>query len=364
MIVERYIALEVARSFLAVLGVLLAILFGYSASRVLARAVDGLMPLDLVPASILFEALVAMDVVLPIASMLAVTIGLGRLHGDRETIALAACGLGPAALLRPVLGIATAVAVTVGGVSLWARPVAYDHVYRLERDTESQWDLAGRVAQGFVSDPRRGRTVFAESVDRGRGHVGGLFVKSEHGDRVRLLTADRGELSAPGRTGPAALTLRDLHLALIDRHGRDDTVLEADKLTMQLPSPKVSALGYKRKAMTSSALWSSPRAKDAAELQWRMTRPIATLSLVLLAVPLSRATAGSSPTWRVAPAILACGVYFNFVGVFRAWVEKRAIAAWPGLWWVEAMLLLVVIALLAAGRRHPAPGRRRPTSRC
>ena len=50
---------------------------------------------------------------LPMAFLLGVLIGLGRLSADSELTALGACGVGPASLYTPVLGAAAALSLVV-----------------------------------------------------------------------------------------------------------------------------------------------------------------------------------------------------------------------------------------------------------
>src|ERR1700687_1487502 len=50
---------------------------------------------------------------IPMAFLLAVLVGLGRLGADSELVALRSCGVGPGALYRPVLAAAAALSILV-----------------------------------------------------------------------------------------------------------------------------------------------------------------------------------------------------------------------------------------------------------
>ena len=50
----------------------------------------------------------ALGLTIPMALLVGLLIGLGRLSGDREAVALLACGVSPYRLLRPVLALAGA----------------------------------------------------------------------------------------------------------------------------------------------------------------------------------------------------------------------------------------------------------------
>ena len=57
----------------------------------------------------------ALGLTIPMSLLVGILIGLGRISGDREAMALLACGVSPYRLLRPVLLLAT----VAGGAHLW-----------------------------------------------------------------------------------------------------------------------------------------------------------------------------------------------------------------------------------------------------
>ena len=66
----------------------------------------------------------ALGLTIPMALLVGILIGLGRLSGDRETVALLACGVSPYRLLRPVLLVAAAAAAVTFYVMVVAIPQA------------------------------------------------------------------------------------------------------------------------------------------------------------------------------------------------------------------------------------------------
>ena len=48
----------------------------------------------------------ALGLTIPMATLVGILIGLGRLSADREAVALLACGVSPYRLLRPILAFA------------------------------------------------------------------------------------------------------------------------------------------------------------------------------------------------------------------------------------------------------------------
>jgi len=104
---------------------------------------------------------------------------------------------------------------------------------------------------------------------------------------------------------------------------------------------------YRRKAETTVNLAQSDQPKDIAEFQWRVTTPIATVLLALMAVPLARSAPRES---RMRNVLIAVGIYialFTMTSVVRTGIEQGRIGELPGLWGayvVQAILLVVLVS--------------------
>jgi lipopolysaccharide export system permease protein len=85
---------------------------------------------------------------------------------------------------------------------------------------------------------------------------------------------------------------------------------------------------------------------DLAELQWRLTTPLATVLLALLGIPLGRAVPRQGRYTRFATAVLAYAAYYNLKAMAKTWVERGIVGPVPGLWWVDVLLGVVVLLLL------------------
>ena len=98
----------------------------------------------------------------------------------------------------------------------------------------------------------------------------------------------------------------------------------------------------------SSELFNSSDNKDIAELQWRLSAPLAVILLALLAVPLAKTDARSGRYGKVGLGIVIYIIYFNMLGVAQAWLESGELPAWIGLWWVHLVVALMILRLYAA----------------
>ena len=112
--VQRYVLREVVQTWLAVTGVLVAILVSNQLSRVLGQAADNQYGRHVVFDLIALGAIMNLSVIVPVGLLLAVVLTLGRLYHDSEMAALQACGFGPARLLAPLFCFAAVIAAGPG----------------------------------------------------------------------------------------------------------------------------------------------------------------------------------------------------------------------------------------------------------
>ncbi len=96
--------------------------------------------------------------------------------------------------------------------------------------------------------------------------------------------------------------------------------------------------------MTLRELLQRPGPASWAEIQWRLSIPIAVLVLAFLAVPLARSQPRQGRYGKLAFGVLIYIIYFNLLGAAKVWVEQEKVSPWLGMWWVH--LLIIVMALL------------------
>jgi lipopolysaccharide export system permease protein len=107
-------------------------------------------------------------------------------------------------------------------------------------------------------------------------------------------------------------------------------------VTNEQPEPP----GYKVKSIATAKLALSRKPKDRAEYQWRISTPVTTLLLALLAIPLSRSRPRQGRFARLLFAFVIYAAYYNLMGVSETWVKQQVII---NIWWVPLLLALVVI---------------------
>src|ERR1700689_713327 len=112
--VQRYVLREVVQTWLAVTGVLVAILVSNQLSRVLGQAAENQYGRGVVFDLIARGAIMNLLVIVPVGLLPALVLTLGRMYHDSEMAWLQACAFGPPRLLAPFFCFAVIIAVGLG----------------------------------------------------------------------------------------------------------------------------------------------------------------------------------------------------------------------------------------------------------
>ncbi len=343
MLIDRYLIGEIGKPLLVVCTVTAAIFASYSSAQFLADAAAGTLMAEAVAKLIALKVVVAMEVLLPVALYLTVVLGLGRLHADQEMTVLSACGVSPWRVHGAVLRLAVPVALLVALLSLYGRPWAYQQSYQLKARAEEDFNVAQMQPGRFYDNPRGNRVLMAEGVDRDLDRLTGVFISSQVGDKRRVAHARQAYRRVDPDSGTATMVLVDGSLYLLDRDGSKDRVTRFGEMRLHLTPRR---LGYKRKAAQSLDLASSSDPQDVAELQWRLSTPVTTLLLSMLAVQLSRAAPRGGRYAKLLVAVAIFALIYQFGALVKTWVEQGLVAPFPGIWWLDVLLVLVLATFL------------------
>jgi lipopolysaccharide export system permease protein len=340
-ILDRYLFREILQSFAAVTGVLLLILMSGQLAKVLGQAAQESFPASVVGTLIGLATLQQLTVLVPIGLFLGIMLALGRLYHDSEMSAMAACGVGPPQVYRPVLMLALPVAALLAWLSFQIVPEAarYTQQIRVEALRSAQF---GALEPGRFRSFAGGDAVFyAERVDPD-GLLHRVFVQRRVGERVEVAIAERAVQRGAG--------LAEQEFVLYDGRryegvpgSKEWRIVEFREHGIAVRLPEVRAKKQKRDVASTSELRASSEPRDRAELAWRRAVPAMLLTLAVLAVPLARLRPRQGRFARVGIAVIAYFAYSNLLAAARVWVEKDEPIGAFGLWWVH----LAPIALAA-----------------
>jgi lipopolysaccharide export system permease protein len=345
LILERYLIREITKPMLFGVGLLVLVFAGYTSAVKLAQAAEGLLEPGMVIRLIALNTLIALEVLLPTALYLSIISSLGRLYRDSEVAALNAAGFSEFGILKSVVILSLVTAAVVAVISVYGRPWAYQQSYRIEAEAIAEFDI-NRLQSGQFFELQDNRYVlYAEGVDRGRSQLTGVFMQNDEPGKSRIIYAKTAFMpdTLPGE--PRSVEFLDGYAYVLDQTGSKDTVLRFGALIMRLEEDARTA-SRKRKALPTAQLSLSDDPKEIAEFQWRLSTPLATLLLAMLAVPLARSAPRESRHTSFIVAVLVYIGFFNLAGIARNWVEQGTVNPWPGIWWVFGLAFALWLLLM------------------
>ncbi|MCB1704327.1 MAG: LPS export ABC transporter permease LptF [Halioglobus sp.] len=351
LIIDRHISWEILRPFITGLGLLVLVFIGFSAASQLSLAAEG--KLDMLTAFKLvgLNTLITLEILLPSAFFFSVLSAIGRLYRDSEMRAFYAAGVSRARILEAVFKLALLVALFTGLISIMGRPWAFRTSYALESQAAAQFDLKKMTANEFVNMGGSDYTFIATGVDIDTGLHSGVFLLKNYDKEARteIIVAETAAMPTLNPNQASQATFYNGYNYLLDRRERRDLTLEFGELVVHLPNEEAEEK-YRRKAETTLTLSQSSDPKDIAEYQWRITTPLATILLALIAVPLARSAPRESRFRNFSIALLSYIALFAMVSVLRTFIEQGKLGAIPGLWTAYALQAVLLVILVTQPR--------------
>lgn len=348
--VQRYVLREVVQTWLAVTGVLVAILVSNQLSRVLGQAADNQYGRHVVLDLIALGAIMNLSVIVPVGLLLAVVLTLGRLYHDSEMAALQACGFAPARLLVPLFCFASVIAVGLGWLVFVQVPQADGQVQLLRQSALKEAQFGQLDAGRFRSFSGGDAVFYAERVDQ-EGVLHNVFVQRESAGRIEVALADTATYSKAALNGMHLVTLFNGR-RYEGVPGREDfRVIEFREHGIPIATPSDVAGSQDPDTKPTRELLGSHDPSDVAQLQFRTSTPLMALVLTLIAVPLSRLRPRQGRYTHVGFAIVVYFVYSNLLSAAKVWIEKGDLPPAIGVWWVHLAALALGVYLVSRETR-------------
>ena len=192
--IDRYILREVVSPFCLSLLVLTFLLMlppiMEIAEELIARGVDPYIVVQMM-ATLLPQGL---GITIPMALLVGVLMGLGRLSSDRETVAMQACGISLAKILAPVLFFATLAGLTTCYILVVALPDANQAFRELSYQTVAN-RAEGEVKPRVFNDDFPNVTLYVQEVSTtGQGWTNVFLADTSNLEEPRIYTARTGRV--------------------------------------------------------------------------------------------------------------------------------------------------------------------------
>lgn len=346
-ILDRYIFREIASSWLGVTMVLLLILLTNQFARVLGDVAKGKLPKNAAFDVIGLSAVQYLTILVPIGLFLATMLALGRLYRDSEMPAMMACRVGPSGIYRPLIWLMLPLVVAVAWLSVYGGPWALTTVDRIGAEARREADLASIEPGQFTTFGPDRAVVYGNAVNAD-GSMEKVFMQRRVANgEVEVVISELGEMRESDDPNVRLLVLHNGRRYEGIPGTSEFRVMEFAEHGVPYRLPSLESPEQRPRVMPFMDLLRSNDLEHVAEIQWRISVPLATIILAILAVPLSRSQPRAGRYGRLAVGLLVFIIYLNLMSASKAWIEQSKISPLLGIWWVHIAVLVFALGLLA-----------------
>lgn len=355
MLFDSTLRRDLARSFGATVVVILTIVLTMMLIRTLGMAAAGKAAPQDVVLLLGYTALGNLPTMLALSMFIAIMGTLGRMYRDSEMAIWFSSGVSLSRFVRPVLRTSWPVLLVVTVLSLLVWPWVNERTYELKDQFNRRSNLS-RVTPGQFEASADGSRVFFIERNSPDGTDGrNVFIYGRLKDTESVTTSRTGRIEI--EEDNRYLRLGDGQRNEVDRKSTEKTlsrfdhydVIVGDRLaspTSELPPEARSTLALLRK----------PTPEHLGELTWRLGLILAAANMVLLAIGLAAINPRRASNWNLVFALLTFIIYYNLIGLSRAWVSNGKVGMTAGLLVAHGSALLLAIYLLW----HQGSSKRRP----
>ena len=297
-------------------------------------------------------------VIVPLAFLMGIMLGFGRLSADNEVVALKASGVGLSAMARPVLLLAAICAVLTLLISFWAAPWG-KRAFRatLFEITRKQASI-GLQPQLFLKQFSN-LVLYANDLDPRSGEMSGVFIVEQQPETSLLIFAEAGRMHSDPQQQSVTLQLHNgvIHRQKAANQSDDYQVIGFASYEIMPDVSKALAAEttprkISRKEMGMAELWriasgeSDTNRAARGELHRRLCAPLAPLLFALLAVPFSTYSQRSG---RGGGFIVGLAIYLGYyllISLAEILTDEGGIAPLLTFWLPHLLLFAAGVSLL------------------
>jgi len=333
---------DLLKTMSSVLLVLVVIIVSRKFIKVLAQAIEGNISNEIVLTLLGLKIVIVMGAFLPAAIFMAILMVIGRMYRDQEMSAVASAGGGVFVIYRAVFLLILPLSLVAAGFSMIATPWAEAKMTRVMYEDQKQADIKG-ISAGRFSEYSHGELVFYTEDIAEDKRMQNVFVQNRRGRRLGIANADYGRIER--LPGGLYLILQDGERVQGVPGEKNFIVEQFDEYAVRIEK-KETQLEHYREEMDSRELWASNKLLDIAEIQTRLSIPLAVIFLSFLAVPLAKISPRGGVYGSLIVAFAIYFVYGNLKRVSHSWVVNEVIPVSVGYFGVYVLLLLLAGALL------------------
>ncbi|MCK5386173.1 MAG: LPS export ABC transporter permease LptF [Gammaproteobacteria bacterium] len=345
MIIARYLIKEIIQTLFAVCLVLMIIGLSGQLVKVFSDVAAGILSVNTVMLVLGLKSLKMLMVILPLSLYLAVLMTLSRFYHNNEMAAISASGISQIYIVKVIVSFTFLFSILIGIFSFQIVPWANGLQQEIRLKTENTAELEGMVAGRFRESSAG--VMYVENISDDQTQMQGVFIQQRLKNNTDLvIRANKGHREINQQTGDRFMVLENGVRYQKTRGQLDYTVIEFAEHGVRVQEKTPVIKQKKQTALPTLELMKKEGLIYTAEFHSRLAPVILCLLLSALAVPLSQTSPRQGQYLRLGLGLIIYIVVTNLINVGKSWIVHGKVPAMLGLWWVYAVLLMLVIFLL------------------
>jgi lipopolysaccharide export system permease protein len=300
---------------------------------------------------------------LPIAFLVAVLLGIGRLAEDRELLAMAAAGVSPRVLLPVPLAIAAILALVSAGLGRELEPRGLAAVRQFGAELLKR-NLQGDVKPGVFFEDLSQLMLYADEIDRSSGTWSDVLVHDDRDPQSPLLILARRGLLDIGAGAGVSLRLADGEVHRSASSTDDYAIVHFDRAQFEIQLGDTfyhrNSFRMDKDELTESqlqvALAGAQDTRQDRDLRTALDRrhaaPLASIAFALVAVPLGASLRRGARATGFGLAGLSFALYYVLVRLGQQWAEAGHLTPWVGAQFANLSFAALGVALWVGTRNR------------
>jgi lipopolysaccharide export system permease protein len=301
-----------------------------------------------------------LELTLPMAFLLAILLGLGRLSGDQELLALKSSGVSPLQILLPLTFLAASVAVITLLLTTWVRPAA-QVALKNELYDIAKTRIGTALREKVFNDDFPNILIYVEEIiPPGNVAQGILIIDKREAAKDNIILGKVGLINTEEQTHTLSLRLFDGSIYERDRTRSGfsqtnfniyDFKLDLDEFIgpakMKDAGPKEMSLGRLMKTIDEKQAAGIVATPELMEFHQRIAFSFAPIVFCLLGVSLSLLprTSRANRSWGVALCIVWLVIYYALLSLGKALGERGAFHPFIALWFPNIVIGVISLHL-------------------
>ncbi|MGH7815531.1 MAG: LPS export ABC transporter permease LptF [Candidatus Binataceae bacterium] len=339
-IIDRYVAREVLAPFGAGVALLTFALVTARILKLIELVVNHGVGIGQVAGLIGYLMPAFLELTFPMALLLGVMMGFGRMSGDQEMIAARACGVSLYRLALPVIGVAIAVYAASTCFAFWVRPWANRRLQaQLHYLTETR--TSAGLREKIFNDNFNGLLIYVDEVSKTSGSLKGVMIADQRkrGDRNTII-AKRGILVPDLKDNRVTLRLFDgavygsekgSDAAHVTRFGTYDLSVSDESLRYRTGDVTEYSYSELKRDIAQARAAGKPDYDAETELAGKFTIPLAAILFAILGVALGLRPARGGHSERFGVAVAQFFLYYSLMKIGESLAERGRLGAFTAM---------------------------------